>query len=85
MIAQTTDDRCKAIESGEREFGSDFFMVDPRGGVSADSAMSHSVVAAPFRIRTEKDRQAFVNHANPLILWVASKVARYEEKKVGVV
>jgi hypothetical protein len=68
MKVYTALDKRKAVEAGEREFGSDFFMVDPSGS------------AAPFRIATEQDVATFVNFSNPCIPWVASQHPRYEER-----
>ena len=70
-MPQTSKDKAGLIEKGKKLFGDDFFMVDPRG---------EHVMAAPFRICTDKDVFVFVNYASPVISWVASKGAHYEKK-----
>lgn len=70
MIIMTERERELAADSGRREFGDDFFMVDPVG------------FAAPFRMQTDLDFEVFTQAASPRIRWEPSNFPGPRQKVI---
>ena len=69
MIKVMSDeDRRDEVSRGIRKFGWDFYMCAPRRN-------EHEIIAAPFHIENEEDRQLFISAASSSIRWVAHRTS----------
>lgn len=68
MRRQKQAERINELARGCSEYGTDFFMVDPRPLCARSKA-------APFHIDTQEDRVLFVEQASPFVDWKACENA----------